>query len=412
MGTTQIEHIATKPSLGRWVAMAAFGAALTASTTTFLTYAAVTPSVAADFGVSESAIGNLALLSPLFLVILGPLSGRLLDRRFDSTLAMGSSMIAVGPLLRLVDTSSYGWALAGQILITAGTPFVANAITKYPARYFSAKERPLVISLLSASFYVGVLVAAVSGPPLYQHGGITLLVGVHAVVGAATGGALLIMVFVVRVPATMTDPEPAAVRGHLHRTRELWLVAGVMFVLFGTFNAFVTWIETIEYKLGNAEFGGPLVVALTIGGVTGAMTIPAFAAKRDVRRTALVVISVVQVFGFLAFAATSNHAVLLVLAIVVGFFMMAALPVAFEWSEIHAGVANAASATAFLSILGNLGGVVFVLTPQLFLDMPRTTLILIAALCIPGVLAALRLPPTPTPHRIEGLSPNSALRGT
>ncbi|MBC2641985.1 MULTISPECIES: MFS transporter [unclassified Rhodococcus (in: high G+C Gram-positive bacteria)] len=398
--TKNHHHTATKPSAIRWTVMAAYAAALTTSTMTFLTYATVTSGVRVDFGVSEASVGNLALLSPLFLVLLGAVSGRFLDRRFDTTLAVGAAMIAVGPLLRLVDPSSYGWALAGQVLITAGTPFVANAITKYPARYFSAQERPTVIALLSAAFYLGVLLAAVTGQPLYECGGITLLVGVHAAVGTAAGVALLIMVTVVRVPVAVVDPEPAVARGHLRRTRELWMLAGVMFVLFGLFNAFITWIETVQDHLGNAGFGGPLVIALTLGGVTGAITIPGLAARRDARRTALIVISVVQVFGFLAFAATGNQVILLVLAVVVGFFMMAALPIAFEWSEIHAGIANAASATAFLTIVGNLGGVVFVLAPQMFLDTPRVIFVLLAALSIPGVLAALRLPPTPTPHLI------------
>ncbi|KAF0965803.1 MFS transporter [Rhodococcus sp. T7] len=398
--TTTNPNTTTKPSATRWAVMAAYAAALTASTTTVLAYASVTPSVREDFGVTEATVGNLTLLSPLFLVLLGPLSGRFLDRRFDATLAVGAAMIAVGPLLRVVDPSSYRWALAGQILLAAGTPFVANAITKYPARYFSAQERPTVIALLSASFYAGVLLAAVTGQPLYDRGGIDLLVEVHGALGAATGAALLIMVVVVRVPAVVMDPEPAFVRGHLRRTRELWLLGGVMFVLFGLFNAFITWIETVQDHLGNAGFGGPLVIALTLGGITGAITIPGLAARRDARRTALIVISVVQVFGFLAFAATGNSGILLVLAVVVGFFMMAAMPVVFEWSEIHAGIANAASATAFLSIAGNLGGVVFVLAPQLFLDTPRGMLVLLAAMSIPGALAALRLPRTPTAHRI------------
>ncbi|MFC9556828.1 MFS transporter [Rhodococcus sp. NPDC056960] len=400
-GATKNHHrTAIKPSAIRWAVMAAYAAALTTSTMTFLTYATVTSGVRVDFGVSEASVGNLALLSPLFLVLLGTVSGRFLDRRFDTTLAVGAAMIAVGPLLRLVDPSSYGWALAGQVLITAGTPFVANAITKYPARYFSAQERPTVIALLSAAFYLGVLLAAVTGQPLYEHGGITLLVAVHAAVGTAAGVALLIMVTVVRVPVAVVDPEPAVARSHLRRTRELWMLAGVMFVLFGLFNAFITWIETVQDHLGNAGFGGPLVIALTLGGVTGAITIPGLAARRDARRTALIAISVVQVFGLLAFAATGNHVTLLVLAVVVGFFMMAALPIVFEWSEIHAGIANAASATAFLTILGNLGGVAFVLAPQMFLDTPRVILVLLAALSIPGVLAALRLPRTPTPHLI------------
>lgn len=401
-GAVHSSTTTSQVSGARWAVMSAYAAALTASTMTFLAYAPVTSDVQRDLGVSEASVGNLALLSPLFLVLLGPLSGRLLDRRFDATLAVGAAMIAVGPLIRLVDPSSYGWAFTGQLVLTAGTPFVANAISKYPARYFTEQERPNVIAVLSASFYLGVLLAAITAQPLYDAGGLTLLVAVHAVLGATSGVALLFVVTVAKVPPTEVDPSLSSVSGHLRRTKELWLLGGVMFVVFGLFNAFVTWIESIEDHLGRAGFGGPLVIALTLGGLTGALTIPGLAARRDARRSVLVTIGIAEVLGFLAFSATGSRTLLVLLAVVVGFFMMAALPVAVEWSELHAGVANAASAVAFLSILGNLGGVVFVLAPQPFLDSPRFMLVLLAILTVPGVLAAVRLPRTPsTPNNQE-----------
>src|SRR6516225_8915995 len=80
-------------------------------------------------GVSEGAVGDLAVIFPIMYVILALPAGRWLDDRFAHALGLGAVLTAGGGLLRLAGPTSFGWALAGQVVISAGQPFVLNAIT-------------------------------------------------------------------------------------------------------------------------------------------------------------------------------------------------------------------------------------------------------------------------------------------
>jgi hypothetical protein len=81
-----------------------------------------------------------------------------------------------------------------------------------------------------------------------------------------------------------------------------------------------------------------------------------------------------------------------------GFFLLAGLPIALDWSELDAGPTRAATAAGFLMLAGNLGGVVLVLLVQVLIGQPYLALAAMAAIAVPGIFLAARLPgraPTP-----------------
>jgi hypothetical protein len=75
-----------------------------------------------------------------------------------------------------------------------------------------------------------------------------------------------------------------------------------------------------------------------------------------------------------------------------GFVLLACLPVALEWSEVHVGAARAGTATGALLLAGNLGGVVLVLVVQAVVGSPYAALLVMAAAALPGIAIAMRLP--------------------
>ncbi len=77
---------------------------------------------------------------------------------------------------------------------------------------------------------------------------------------------------------------------------------------------------------------------------------------------------------------------------VVGFFLLAGLPIALDWSELEAGPERAATATGFLLLAGNLGGAILVLVVQVVVGNPYLALGAFAVLAVPGVIVASRLP--------------------
>ena len=166
--------------MNRWVILGGYALLTACTQLLWLAYAPITTQAHRAMGVSTGTVGDLAIIFPLMYVILALPAGRWLDTRFGQALGLGAILTAGGGLLRLAGPSSYGWALAGQFVIAAGQPFVLNAITKVAARYFPARERTAAISVGSVALFVGILAAVLSGGPLFDAGGLTLLLWVQA----------------------------------------------------------------------------------------------------------------------------------------------------------------------------------------------------------------------------------------
>src|SRR5262249_61081607 len=131
-------------------------------------------------------------------------------------------------LLRVAGPASYAWALAGEVVVAAGRPLVLNSITKVAARYFPERERTRAISAGTVSLYLGILVAVLIGSPLFDAGGLRLLLSVQAVVAAAW------VLVAVRTPAAFQgDPSVAVSLRWLWSDRFLWVLAGLLFVGMG-----------------------------------------------------------------------------------------------------------------------------------------------------------------------------------
>src|SRR5213078_5083992 len=177
-------------------------------------------------------------------------AGRWLDARFGQALGLGAILTAGGGLLRLAGPSSYGWALAGQFVIAAGQPFVLNSITKVAARYFPARERTAAISVGSVALFVGILAAVLSGGPLFDAGGLALLLWVQAAVAVL---AALWVLAAIRTPAAFPgDPSVAVSLRWLRGDRFMWVLAGLLFVGIGVFNAVATWLAPSWRTSGTA----------------------------------------------------------------------------------------------------------------------------------------------------------------
>jgi MFS family permease len=374
----------------RWTVLAAFGLLVASTQLLWLTFAAVTDQASAALHVSQGAVGDLAVVEPLLFVVLAIPAGRWLDRHFGAALAAGAALTAAGSLLRVIDTHSFVWLMAGQLVVSAGQPLVLNASTKVAARYFPENERTTAISVASAAQFVGILAAALTSGPLVSAGGLTLLLTVHA---AVTTVIALVMVAALRLPAAFPVQAPANESlAWLRRDRLLWKLAGLLFIGVGIFNAVATWLDSILTKFGHGSLSGPLIALTTVAGIAGAAVLPGLVAARDRRRALLVTATATTAVIFTLLALLHAPAIFGVALAVEGFVLLACLPVALEWSEVHAGPARAGTATGALLLAGNLGGVVLVLVVQAVVGNPYAALLVMAATALPGIAIALRLP--------------------
>lgn len=376
--------------MNRWVVLAGYGLLAACSQLLWLSYAFIEAQTHRVMGVSVGDVGDLAAIFPLMYVVLALPFGKWLDVSFERALALGAVLTGAGGLLRLVSPGSFWWAFAGQFVIAVGQPLVLNSITKVAARYFPEQERTAAISIGSVSLYAGILAAALSGKPLFEAGGLRLVLLVQGALGVLAAAWVLLAL---RTPATYRgDPSVAVSLGWLRRDRFIWVLGGLLFIGMGIFNAVATWLDPILGHFHHGSASGDLFAILTVAGIIGAAILPGAAARRDRRRAMLQVTVSVTAVAFLAIAAWHGLIFVGIVLFVEGFVLLAALPVTLDWSELHSGPERAGAAVGFLLLAGNLGGVVLLLIVQAVIGNPYASLGVLAAAALAGLALSTRLP--------------------
>ena len=374
----------------RWAVLASYALLAACTQLLWLTFAAVDTRSAAAMHVSVGLVGDLAAVFPFVYIVLALPTGRWLDRSFGQALGVGAILTAAGALIRLGDPQSFGWQLAGQVVISAGQPLVLNGINKVAARYFAANRRATAISIGSASLFAGILASVLMAGPLLDAGGLALLLRVQAALAVAGGAFMLI---VLRVPPAFPDDPSAAVSLRwLLSDRFMWTLAALVFIGMGTYNAVATWLQPILDHFGEGDAAGLLIAVLTFAGILGAAVLPTAAARADRRRVVLVVAVVTSTIAFIAVAFLHNPVWIGVWLFAAGFVLLAALPVVLDWSDIHSGAERQGAAVGFLLMSGNLGGLIVVLVVQAVIGNPYVSLAALAVVTLLGLPVALRLP--------------------
>jgi MFS family permease len=381
---------ATRASSMRWGILAAYALLAACTQLLWLTFAAVDTRSAAVMKVDLGAVGDLAAIFPFVYIVLALPTGRWLDMRFGQALGVGAVLTAGGALVRLVAPTSFGWQLAGQLVIAAGQPLVLNSITKVAARYFAPAERATAISIGTAALFVGILAAVLMAGPLFDAGGLPLLLGVQAVPAVL---ATVLVLIALRAPAAFPDdPSVSLSLRWLVGDRFMWVLAALIFIGMGTYNAVATWLQPILAHFGEGGAAGNLIAVMTFAGIIGAAVLPTPIAARNRRREMLLAALAVSGVSFVAIALNHNLVWIGAWLFAQGFLLLASLPVVLDWSDVHAGPERQGAAVGFLLMAGNLGGLLLVLVVQALIGNAYVALGVLAVVAVAGLPVVLRLP--------------------
>jgi MFS family permease len=381
---------AARVSPTRWLVLGCYALLAGCTQLLWLTFAPIDTAAARAMHTDVGTVGDLAAVFPLIYIVLALPTGRWLDARFGQALGLGALLTGGGAILRVVAPTSFIWQLGGQLVIATGQPLVLNSITKIAARNFPPEERAGAIAIGSVALFIGILAAVLAGGPLFDAGGLPLLLAVEAV---PAGLAAVLMLLALRLRPAYPDNPSAAVSLHwLARDRFMWMLAALVFIGMGTYNAVATWLQPILDKFGQGGAAGGLIAVMTLAGIIGAGVLPPLVASRDRRRAMLVAALGISALAFLAISARHDLLWLGAWFFADGFILMASLPVVLDWSEVHAGPDRQGAATGFLLMAGNLGGLVLVLLAQLLIGNASVPLLMLAAVALAGLPLALRLP--------------------
>jgi len=385
----------------RWIVLLVFMAVVAVNQLSWITFAPITGTAASAYGVSDLSIGLLSMSFMIVYIFVSVPASWLIDTKgFRVAVGVGAALTGLFGLTRGLLAESYTGVLVSQIGIAIGQPLILNAITSVASRWFPMGERATASGLGSLAMYLGIVLGMALTPYLVLRSSIasTLLIyGIAAVVAAVAFWAL----------AREHPPTPACRPGEEERSlvldgfrqvlhnRGFVLLMVVFFIGLGVFNGVTTWIEEIlrprGFSITQAGLAGGLMV---FGGVVGALILPALS-DRARRRVPFILIALAgATLGLAGITYAASYVLLLAAAFVMGFFLLSAGPIGFQYgAEVTYPVAEGTS-NGLLLMMGQISGILFIFGMDL-LKSPTgamtLSLVVLIALMIVGLLLATRL---------------------
>jgi MFS family permease len=324
----------------RWVVLAVFMFVNMMVQLLWISYSPVTGDAASYFHVSDLKIGMLAMVFMLaFLPISIPASWAIDTLGFRKAVGFGAIMMGVFSLLRGLAGANYTLVLLCTIGIAIGQPFLMNSWTTVPARWFDKGFRATAVGLVTLSSLLGIAISMVLTPILFE--AFQSLATVQLVYGAVAAAAAILFVILARNdPPTPPCSESETVRAlvldgikNLVKSKMFWLLAFIQFMGMAIFNGITTWIEPIVRlrKFGSTE-AGYFGAMMLIGGVIGAIVLPAFSDKEHKRKKYLFIGIATAIPFLIGLAFLNSFAMLLASSFGLGFFLTSANPIIMQFA--------------------------------------------------------------------------------
>ena len=349
----------------RWIVLLSFVLIGLMTQVLWITFAPVTSEAAKFYGTSDLQIGLLSMIFMIVYIVLVLPSAWAIDTwGFKTAVGIGAVLSAVFALTRGIFASNFTIVFLSQIGIAAGQPLVIGSITKIAARWFPAEERATASGLGTLALYLGPLAAMLLSPYLVLRIGIPRMLLAYGIATAA--GALIFLVLAREHPPTPPgrDERVLMLDGlkSMLRQRDFLFLLVMFFVGLGLFNSVSTWVEDIIRPRGfSITQAGMLGALMLIGGIAGAIVVPLFSDKLR-RRKPFVLLALIGLLpGLLGITFAASYGLLLFSGFVLGFFLLSAGPIGFQYAAEITHPAPEGTSNSLLLVMGQISGIAFIM---------------------------------------------------
>jgi len=380
----------------RWAVLASFMLVNLVMQALWIDFSPIMRDAAAYYGVSELAIGFLAML---FMIIFLPLSipaSWAIDRfGFRRSTGLGAILMAAFAIVRSLAGPSYALAIVGTAGLAVAQPLLLNAWTKVAAHWFAEGERATAVGLITLANLLGIAVGMLASPALAAALSIGAAQWVYA--GAALVSALAFIAIARENPPSPSGPAGSGERAlmldglkHALTVPSFRLFLCVVFVGMGLFNGVTTWIDEIVRPRGFASSeAGTLGALLLVGGLFGAVIIPALSDRTGTRKPWIFLGLVASLPGLAGMAFAREFWLLAVSAFFLGFFLTSVMPVGMQFATEVARPSPEGTSNGLVQLCGQIS-VVFVYLMQVMKgrsggftsSLVASGLMVIAAACL------------------------------
>ncbi len=350
----------------RWVVLGLFMFINLTIQILWISYAPITGPAAEYYGVTDLQIGLLAMSFMIAFIPLSiPVSWVIDTYGFRLAVSIGAVLMGVFGILRGLAGANYTLALWSTFGLAAAQPFLLNAWTKVPANWFAIEERATAVGIVTLGNLVGTALGMVLTPVLMESMSIPNIQLIYG--GIAAFSAVLFVAFARETPPTPPCPAGMEVRAlmldglkHALTVKVFWFGLAVTFVGLGIFNGITTWIESIIRPRGfSPTDAGTLGALMIVGGVIGAVVIPAFSDKYRKRQLFLFISFTGAIPGLIGLTFATSAVLLFVSAFVLGFFLISAMPIAMQYASEVTQPTPEGTSNGLIQLFGQ-GAVVFV----------------------------------------------------
>jgi cyanate permease len=334
----------------------------------WITFAPITGDAAAFYGVSDFSIGFLSMCFMVVYVVISIPASWVIDK-FGIRVAVGTGALFTGGfgLMRGLVPPDYTLVLIAQVGIAIGQPFILNAITKLAARWFPINERATASGLGTLAMYVGILLGMAITPYVMVKYGMEKMLILYGVASAVT--TFLFFLFVRERPLTPPCPPGQderslvfdGLRQIIRQPEFIWLML-IFFIGLGVFNGVATWIEDIVRPRGFSATQAGIIGGLMIaGGVIGAVILPPLSDHFRKRIPFIMLALTGAILGLIGITFASTYLMILTSSFVLGFFLLSAGPIGFQYGAELAFPAPEGTSNGLLLLMGQISGIVFII---------------------------------------------------
>jgi len=386
----------------RWVILAVFMCVVVVNQLMWITFAPVTGSAAEFYKVSDLSIGLLSMVFMVVYIFVSIPASWVIDTfGFRVAVGIGAILTGVFGLIRGLAAEHYTWVLIAQIGIAIGQPFLLNAMTTVAARWFPIRERAMASGLGSLAMYLGIVIGMALTPYLVIHSGLGSTLFNYGII--AVVAAILFLVFAKERPPTPACPPGQEERSlvfaglkNMLRKKNYILLLIIFFFGLGIFNAVATWIEQIVqprgFSITQAGLAGGLMI---FGGLVGAVLI-SWLSDHYKRRVPFILLALsASCIGLVGITFATNYPLLLASSFVLGFFLLSAGPIGFQYGAEIAYPAPEGTSNGLLLLMGQISGIIFILGMDQFKSAGTgsmtVSLVILVGLLFISFLIATRL---------------------
>ncbi|MGB9667029.1 MAG: MFS transporter [Candidatus Cryosericum sp.] len=323
----------------RWVVLAVFMFINITIQMLWISYSPVTGPAAAFYGVTDLKIGLLSMIfMAAFLPLSIPASWAIDAWGFHRAVSVGAVFMGICGILRGLAGASYPLVLASTVGIAVAQPFLLNAWTTVPAKWFDVEFRATAVGLVTLASLLGIAAGMVLTPLLTQRYSIAHVQLLYGVLAACS--AVLFIALAREKPPTPPCRAGGETRAlmldglrNALANRMFWMFLAVCFVALGLFNGLSTWVEPIVRPRGfSPEQAGTLGALLLVGGIIGAVVIPAFSDRQHKRRKFLMIGILGAIPGLFGVTFARSAWLLMASAFELGFFLTSLSPVGMQYA--------------------------------------------------------------------------------